>query len=443
MEHYNEYTIQIICKSKETGQEKVIEIERNKVKKITSILDLGLRHTEQISLLKKIQDQILLMQSPQLVEKIEKCPQCGGKVQRTGYKESDFHSVFTDHKVKVQRQKCNKCNWKSIPSVKSLLKTPIHPDLSRLQCEIGAEHSYRDAQEILNAKASVKRPINNHEQIHNTIDRVGGYIAETISENVKKAPKAKALIVQIDGGHIKDKDPNKRSFEAMTSVIYKPESIIKKGKRSFLVSKNCAGSALQDDQQYIKKATLIAAKKQGLSKATEITALCDGADNCWSIAVSLRKHCAKFIGILDWFHIGMKFSNISLPKAQKDQLEKVKWCLWHGNVDKALDKLSNLTEKVKNTSRNLKLNKLKTYINNNKQHIINYEERRNSGLPYTSNLAESTVESLINQRCKGRQHMRWSRTGLHNLLQVRAYFASNDWEVHWMDKIMGAVLKTA
>ena len=90
------------------------------------------------------------------------------------------------------------------------------------------------------------------------------------------------------------------------------------------MSKNCIDSALLDDQEYIKKAALLAAKEQGLSKETTITALCDGAANCWSIAKSLQDHCGTFIGILHWFHVAMKFQNIALPKTQKIKLDKVK-----------------------------------------------------------------------------------------------------------------------
>jgi hypothetical protein len=39
--------------------------------------------------------------------------------------------------------------------VQSLLGTSVHPDLARLQCELGAEHSYRDTQDIMDKKASV------------------------------------------------------------------------------------------------------------------------------------------------------------------------------------------------------------------------------------------------------------------------------------------------
>ena len=135
----------------------------------------------------------------------------------------------------------------------------------------------------------------------------------------------------------------------------------------------------------MKRSLLIAANKQGLSDKTKITALCDGADNCWNIADSLREHCSSFLGILDWFHIAMKFQNISLPKTQKVRLEKVKWCLWHGKTDKALDKLDTLISKVKNTTRFTKLSKLKTYLSNNSNQIVNYELRKNNNLPFTSN----------------------------------------------------------
>ena len=161
----------------------------------------------------------------------------------------------------------------------------------------------RDAQVILNKQSLVKRKINNHEQIHNVIEKVGEYIGQTIEkDNISPNTKAQELMVQIDGGHLKDKSPDRRSFEAMTAVIYRPENVIKtKSQKNKIISKHCAASALSDNQEYMKRSLLIAAKKQGLSDQTKITALCDGADNCWNIADSLREHCSSFLGILDWF----------------------------------------------------------------------------------------------------------------------------------------------
>ncbi len=99
-----------------------------------------------------------------------------------------------------------------------------------------------------------------------------------------------------------------------------------------------------------------------------------------------------------------------------------------------------LSQKILDTGKSTeRLKKLKTYIANNKTKIVNYRERQKNGLVFTSNLAESTVESLINQRCKGQQHMHWSREGLDPLLQLRAAIGSNDWDKIWKTAVMNAI----
>ena len=82
---------------------------------------------------------------------------------------------------------------------------------------------------------------------------------------------ATELVLNIDGGHIKTIE-DQRSFEAMVSVVYRPESIEtnKKGTRNYLTSKNCAASIKNDNQAQIISSTIIAALKQGLSDKTHI-----------------------------------------------------------------------------------------------------------------------------------------------------------------------------
>ena len=63
--------------------------------------------------------------------------------------------------------------------------------------------------------------------------------------------------------------------------------------------------------------------------------------------------------------------------------------------------------------------------------IVNYEERKTKGLVFTSNLAESTVNTLINERQKGKQKMLWNREGAHNVLQIRAALRSESWHKDW------------
>ena len=141
--------------------------------------------------------------------------------------------------------------------------------------------------------------------------------------------------------------------------------------------------------------------------------------------------------ILDWFHISMKMKNIALPEQFKIKFLRIKWHLWRGNVERALLRLSQLAKEVTADKAIDKINKFTTYIAINRERIVDYRTRKNNGLVFTSNLAESTVESLINRRCKGQQHMRWSRKGLDPLLQIRAALNSKgEWESKWRTAIL-------
>src|SRR5207249_2060514 len=94
-----------------------------------------------------------------------------------------------------------------------------------------------------------------------------------------------------------------------------------------IASKSCDLSAQDDDLATIKTSVLNAARRQGLAQDTEVTALADGATNCWSVILSLEKHCKQITGILDWFHIGKKFQHVrsAVEDGDKETLERVKW----------------------------------------------------------------------------------------------------------------------
>ena len=411
------------------------------------IVDLGLRHNNQIEILQKIQDSILNKQSEYLKEDINYCPKCGNKLHKNGINKCSFNSVFTDHKVPVHRQLCGNCKWSSVPSINSLYGSHMHPDLIKLQCEEASKQSYTKAKISLNLKACKTRKVNSTMTLHGVVEVVGNYISQNPNEDLSKAKPAKTLVVQVDGGHIKSKERDSRSFEAITSVIYKPENVMLKGKkeRGVILEKHCAASSLNDQQEQIKKLTLIAAKKQGMTKDTELTAISDGAVNCWSVIDHLKGYCKSITSILDWFHVAMKFQNIGKLKSKKlsELLESAKWSLWHGNTKLFNERINELIEQPSNVKLLKKLRELKQYITNNELKIVDYNTRKNQNLIFTSNLAECTVESLINQRCKGKQHMQWSREGVQPILQIRASSASNDWQLNWEKYILGAYQKAA
>ncbi len=417
-------------------------IKEKAIIKPTSIMDLGMRHAEQIELLCKAQDAILKSQFVNLDDGQDKCKECGSHLRKNGYIKSEFFSVFTDHKVPIQRKICaNKiCGRTKRPTIYSLFGTTVHPDLAKTQCEIGAAHTYRESQHILNLVSSKTRKINNHDRVKRVVSSVGTSV-EKHKDNEFKKTQADHLVIQVDGAHVKNKATDKRSFEVMTSIVYRPDSVIHDDKtdRGEIISKHCAASGLEDKQRTIKTQTLLACRKQGITEDTEITAICDGAGNCWSIIDAVEDQCYLVTRVLDWFHLSMKFENLSLPKVLKQKVIRIKWHLWRGQSDRALLRLSQLKAFFTSQKEKHKIAKLCTYIKNNKNYIVNYRERKKNKQVFTSNIAESNVESLVNNRCKGRQHMRWTRDGIHPLLQIRAAISSKEWLLNWKHYILPAL----
>lgn len=312
----------------------------------------------------------------------------------------------------------------------------------KIQSELGATHTFRESEQILALFSNKSRQINNHDRVKQVVEKIGQELEDIDNDALETilVTPASELILNIDGGHLKTTEPDKRSIEAMTAVVYRPEALKsnKQETRNHITSKHCAASVKDDDQEQLISNTIIAALKQGLTDKTHITALCDGAENCWKVATALKPLAGSMTCILDWFHLSMKIQNIALTDTNKNKLIRIKWHLWRGNVDSACTRLAQLIDIVPEEHKD-RLNKLLTYVKNNAKKIVDYRARKQQALVFTSNLAESTVESLINQRCKRQQHIQWSREGLDPILQLRAAMFSNDWSNKWRLAIVSAL----
>jgi hypothetical protein len=109
--------------------------------------------------------------------------------------------------------------------------------------------------------------VNNHNHIRQITDHVGAVLAEehlTPPTQKECAPPAHELIVQVDGGHIATKEQTTRSFEALSAVIYRPESLRTIDQyHGEIASKSCALSAPDDDLATSKTSVRNAARRQG------------------------------------------------------------------------------------------------------------------------------------------------------------------------------------
>ena len=254
----------------------------------------------------------------------------------------------------------------------------------------------------------------------------------------KEAPKhkaAKELIIVVDGGHLKSKNTNSRSFEAMIATVFCPDNYRKIDKHhNEITNKTSVSSALDDKQKTIKQLVVNACRAEGSNaQVTDFTCLTDGANNCWSITNHLKSSCKSLVNILDWFHITKRFTVINnrLSNKLRDEFEKVKWFLWHGNVEKALTRLNQFQSYICDDKLQSDLQDLYEYIERNRKYITNYQKRQDENLPFTSTYAESSVNNIINTRQKNDKKMQWTREGAHNILQIRTSRFSKTWDSDW------------
>lgn len=402
----------------------------------THIKAVGLNHLEQINLLQKVMDVTLPYQFV-LIEEPKNCPLCGKPTRKNGTFTSHFHAVYTDHKISLQRYSCT-CGWKNKYTVDGKFGTSTHTDLLKIQCELGADHSFKKAETILSAQNGHARAINNHMHVTRLIDKIGSIVSTLKCANpaVPLRP-TELLVAQVDGGYIQPKEINKRGYEVLAAKFYRLDNLINKNKHhSELKQSTCVASALLDNSSTISKQIIYGATLEGMTDKTIIYALSDGAKNCWKVLSVLSKHCAKMINILDWEHIGRKFKHAeqSLPADYHKQLESAKWKLWHGQSKCCLEKLNEIKNNFKGNAAK-QLDTLIEYITNNIDTLINYEKQRNLNLPYTSNVIESAIGSLINERQKINKKMSWTREGAHNILQIRASIASRTWNEDWNNAV--------
>ena len=181
---------------------------------------------------------------------------------------------------------------------------------------------------------------------------------------------------------------------------------------------------------------------QGLQANQQITFLTDGGDDVRDLPLYLNPQAEH---LLDWFHVTMRLTVMNqLAKGLRapppvdtstvaEQLARLKWLLWHGNVFRALQTVEDLEVDldVDDTGpEQRKLCKAVTefggYLRANTTSIPNYGERYRAGETISSAVAESTVNQVISKRMVKKQQMRWSPRGAHLLLQVRTRVLNDD-----------------
>ena len=136
--------------------------------------------------------------------------------------------------------------------------------------------------------------------------------------------------------------------------------------------------------------------------------------------------------------IGESEEQYELRPQVEQQLESIKWYLWHGNVFQALRHLqfvameleSAALESQEETTRKLlkAVEEFSTYIERNGGFIPNYGERYRNGERISTGFVESAINQVVSKRMAKKQQMQWTQRGAHLLLQVRTRVLNEEWE---------------
>jgi hypothetical protein len=401
--------------------------------------DLGLLMAEGKVLLAAIQSKTVTAQVSAWSERHRGCEVCGEQRRIKGSYPIQFHTLYGDVDLRSPRLHRCPCQGAEGPATVSPLRDLIHghvaPERLYLEARWASLVPYAAAADLLADVLPITSGANAttlREHVMGVTERVETELGEEKSCFINGSPAEWAqlpipegrIVVGVDGGYVRDWTSRKTNFEIIVG-------------RSIPEDRDPRYIGLVHGYDAKPKRRLFdVLKSQGLQENQDVTFLTDGGKELRSLTEMVTP-AAEYV--LDWFHITMRITVLSQflrGVAQHDEakgaellksLERIKWLLWHGNLQRAFTVIEDFEEDIDGldvayeNQRKLArtAHEFAVYITSNAGSLINYRERYRAGERISSCLAESTVNAVISKRFAKRQQMQWTPRGAHLLLQTR------------------------
>jgi hypothetical protein len=407
---------------------------------------LGLSLAESKQLLSTLQRHLLHQQVATFLDTHATCPHCGAPLKLKTRGSRSFRTLFGTFRVSSPRLEycgCKRRKTSSFRPLSALLTEPVAPELLYMEAKWSSLVSYGMSLDALQDFLPLDLSLDVKTVRYDTLKvakRLEVELGEDQASFIEGAPSEWELLplpdgffkVGIDGGYVRHWGDKKHNFEV---IVGKSMLSFGEGAEDRTPSLRRFGF-VQTLDTHPKRRLYEVLHSQNLQMNQEITFLSDGDDKLRELQWEMSP---KATHILDWFHLTMKLTVLGqfgkgmvqceavLGEAIRDQIERLKWSLWHGQVDKALSKIDDLetslapfSETYARFPRLVKaLSGLRTYIMNNRCLIPNYGERYRNGEPIATGFVESTVNEVVSKRFCKKQQMQWSKEGAHLLLQTR------------------------
>ncbi len=400
---------------------------------------LGLRLDEAKRFLKRLQEAVLCDQIDEALEAKRNCRACGEQRAIHDDRGRSLDTLYGRFRIKAPRLRqcpCEAAAGKTSPVLRSPLSDRYSeratPELQRLQAELGARHSFREAAQLMETFLPCAPQHNT--TVRNRLGRVTETLEETKAAQIETNADVKSspLTVFLDGAHIRCRPEfQKRHLDVVVGKIETPNM----SRRFGLVQQASKSPAKQ-----LRNDLLM----QGWDSQSKVTVISDGEPALPNLVRRAVK--GPVTHILDWWHISMRVQHIEnatkgllqtqdfpgLPQLFQRPAETLRWNLWHGKVMTAATHLKVLiidchrlrteTIEIRAAAKRVKARsqELYTYLSNNFDALANYGFRHRSGLAISSSRAEGCVDDIGNARMGKRRRMRWSPKGAHRVAITRA-----------------------
>ncbi|HEU5380418.1 MAG TPA: ISKra4 family transposase [Ktedonobacteraceae bacterium] len=419
--------------------EEVASFERGQLSPET----LGLRLEEAKQMLAGVQQVMTESQVEAYVEQQRQCPHCQQPLAYKGHHRIGVRTLFgklTLSSPRLYTCSCQSPQKRSWSPVAALFPERSTPELLCQEVRWSSLLSYGVTMKLLGDLLPMEHQLSTStlsRHVHQVAERLESELGDEHPSFIEgcpdqwyKLPEPGApLVVSLDGGYVHARSKESRKDGSFEVIVGKSTTREGATTRFGLVSG-------YDPKPRRRLFEVLQA--QGLQMNQAVTFLTDGGDTVRDLT---EGHSPLASHILDWFHIAMRLTvlfqmakGVSVEqKGEKfeEELERVKWFLWHSNVYKALQLLEwlalDIDEEACDEARKLArtLHEFDHYIRANQSSLPNYGDRYRNGEPISSSLAESSVNQIISRRFVKKQQMRWCRRSAHLLLQVRTRVLDN------------------
>ncbi len=418
---------------------------------VSTLAEIGLMLAETKTLLARLQASMLRGQVAAYAAYHRVCAACGVLRPLKDRRTRRLQTLFGTVEVEAPRFKVCRCRLTAplaevtVSPVCALLTARCTPELERVQAELGARTSFRDAARILEALLPVSPA--NHESLRirthavalqlEAADRQAAAEVMGVRDEPAKAAAADTSrpVVMLDGAYIRAVPGHQtRNFEAICGKV---EHEGHATRRFALVH------SVAEQPHILLRAALL---DQGWREGNAVTAISDGDPALPALVRSAMGGPVE--PILDWFHLSMRVHHVEqvmgglcaleplplvLPDHAQIDVERLRSLLWNGHHDKAYEALGRIKSWTKDAvvpnepAAEAKVRRLvarcaelRSYIESNEGALIDYGQRHRAGKPISTSRAEGTVNQLVSARMNKRRQMRWSSRGAHRVFQVRA-----------------------